>query len=129
MSDSWFVLRSGCCPPAFNMSLDEVLMEAVALQGQPILRFYGWTEAAATFGYSQRYLDVAGWTSLRPLIRRPTGGGLVPHDADWTYSLVFPPGHSWYGLKALESYRRVHEWIHRAFASLHVPTQLSPVQQ
>ena len=35
----------------------------------------------------------------------------MPHDADWTYSLAFPPGHEWHSLKAEESYRRVHEWI------------------
>jgi len=63
---------------------------------------------------------------LRPLIRRPTGGGIVPHDADWTYSLAFPPGHEWHSLKAEESYRRVHEWIQSAFAKLDVITELAP---
>ena len=88
--------------------------------GRPVLRFYGWTEPAATFGYFQKYADVERATRLRPLIRRPTGGGIVPHDADWTYSLVFPPGHEWHSLKAEESYRRVHEWIRSAFAKLNI---------
>jgi len=50
----------------------------------------------------------------------------VPHDADWTYSLVFPPGHEWHSLKAEASYRRVHEWIQSAFARLKLPTGLAP---
>ena len=95
------------------MAVDEALLECVAGWKQPVLRFYGWSEPAATFGYSQHYADVARWTALRPLIRRPTGGGLVPHDADWTYSLAFPPGHPWYELKAVESYRAAHQWVTR----------------
>jgi len=63
---------------------------------------------------------------LRPLVRRPTGGGLVPHDADWTYSLVFPPGDGWYSLTATNSYRRIHEWIQAAFAKLNLATELAP---
>jgi hypothetical protein len=51
----------------------------------------------------------------------------VPHDADWTYSLAFPPGHEWHSLKAEASYRRVHEWIKRAFATLNVATELAPI--
>jgi len=90
-----------------------------------VLRFYGWTEPAATFGYFQKYADVERATQLRPLIRRPTGGGIVPHDADWTYSLTFPPGHEWHALKAEESYRRVHEWIRAAFAKLNIETKLA----
>ena len=124
--NSWLLIQSGVCPAAFNMALDEALLEASAHIGKPVLRFYGWTEQAATFGYFQKYVDVECMTLLRPLIRRPTGGGIVPHDADWTYSLVFPPNHEWHSLKAEESYRRVHEWIQSAFAKLNVITKLAP---
>ena len=82
------------------MALDEALLESMPRLGRPVLRFYGWTEPAATFGYFQKYADVERATHLRPLIRRPTGGGIVPHNADWTYSLAFPPGHEWHSLKA-----------------------------
>ena len=123
---NWLLLNSGKCPAAFNMALDEALLDSVSRLGKPVLRFYGWTEPAATFGYFQKFSDVERATQLRPLIRRPTGGGIVPHDADWTYSAVFPPGHEWHLLKAEASYRRIHEWIHSAFAVLKVKTELAP---
>jgi lipoate-protein ligase A len=122
----WLLLKSGPGPAAFNMALDEALLEAMPRLGRPVLRFYGWTEPAATFGYFQKYAEVERATLLRPLIRRPTGGGIVPHDSDWTYSLAFPPGHEWHSLKAEASYRRVHEWIQSAFAKLDVTTELAP---
>ncbi len=123
---NWLLLNSGKCDAAFNMALDEALLENVSKLGKPVLRFYGWAEPAATFGYFQRYSDVAQATPLRPLIRRPTGGGIVPHDADWTYSAVFPPGHEWHSLKAEESYRRIHDWLRLTFAELKVETELAP---
>lgn len=108
------------------MALDEALLESATLLGQPVLRFYGWTQPAATFGYFQKIGEVERATSLRPLIRRPTGGGIVPHDADWTYSFVVPPRHAWHSLKAEESYRRIHDWLRLAFAALNVETELAP---
>ena len=123
--NSWFLLQSGPGDPALNMALDEALLEAMSRLSRPVLRFYGWTEPAATFGYFQKYAEVERATHLRPLIRRPTGSGIVPHDADWTYSLVFPPGHEWHALKAEESYRRIHAWIQAAFAKLNVTTKLA----
>ena len=122
----WLLLNSGLCAPAFNMALDEALLEFLARLGKPVLRLYGWTEPAATFGYFQKFAEIERATLLRPLIRRPTGGGLVPHDADWTYSLAFPAGHEWYLLRAEESYRRAHEWIQAAFTRLDIPTNLAP---
>jgi lipoate-protein ligase A len=107
------------------MALDAVLLETAAALGQPVLRFYGWTEPAASFGYFQKYAEVAQATLLRPLVRRPTGGGLVPHDADWTYSVAFPPTDAWYALKAVESYQRIHEWVRAAFLHLQIPTELA----
>ena len=126
ISNDWMLLNSGKRAAAFNMAMDEALLEAAASLGQPGLRFYGWTEPAATFGYFQKFSDVEMAVLLRPLIRRPTGGGIVPHDADWTYSAIFPPGHEWHSLKAVESYRRVHDWLRLAFAELKVETELAP---
>jgi lipoate-protein ligase A len=108
------------------MALDEALLEAMPRLATPVLRFYSWTEPAASFGYFQKYSDVERLTHLRPLIRRPTAGGIVPHDADWTYSLTFPTTHEWYSLIAIQSYERVHRWIQSAFAKLNVSTVLAP---
>src|SRR5262252_7382894 len=107
----WLLINSGLGNAALNMALDEALLEAVSRLQKPVLRFYGWTEPAASFGYFQKYSDIERTTMLRPLVRRPTGGGLVPHDADWTYSVAFPTVHEWHGVSAIESYRRVHDWI------------------
>jgi|SRR6266850_708397 len=122
---SLHVLQSGAANAAFNMALDEALLESASVSDSTVLRFYAWTEPAASFGYFQHYSDVARLTQLRPLVRRPTGGGIVPHDRDWTYSAVFPPAHRWYALSAIESYRQIHAWIQRAFARLKIPTELA----
>lgn len=111
------------------MALDEALLEASNALGKPVVRLYQWTGAPATFGYFQNYADVQHMTPLRPLIRRPTGGGVVPHKEDWTYSLMFPVAHAWYELRAAESYKRAHEWIRSAFTRLGLDTELSPCCQ
>ncbi len=126
MPDTWFLFESGPGEPAWNMALDEALLEACTALGAPVLRLYSWAMPAATFGYFQKYSEVAGWTNLRPLIRRPTGGGLVPHDSDWTYSLSFPHDHWWYRLKAVESYQLLHQWISDSFEALAINTELAP---
>jgi lipoyl(octanoyl) transferase len=125
----WLLLRQRQNAADYNMALDEALLQLAPKLGRPVLRFYGWLEPAATFGYSQRYAEMEQLTVCRPLLRRPTGGGLVPHEADWTYSLVFPAGHFWHGLKAVESYRRAHEWIRDAFAKMNVAASLSASSQ
>jgi lipoate-protein ligase A len=116
MPETWLLLNHRPRPPAENMAWDEALLESAARLGRPILRFYGWAASAATFGYFQRIAEVERLTPLRPLIRRPTGGGLVPHDAD---------GDPWYSLKAVTSYQRMHEWIRAAFAEVALTTELS----
>jgi lipoyl(octanoyl) transferase len=126
--DIWLYLDSGPGSASWNMALDEALLESGPRLERPILRFYAWTEPAASFGYFQKYAEVERLTPLRPLVRRPTAGGLVPHAADWTYSLIFPPSHPWYGLLATESYCRVHSLLKQAFAILDLSTELAPAQ-
>jgi lipoate-protein ligase A len=123
--ETWLYLPHECRSAACNMAWDEALLESVPRIGRPVLRFYGWTEQAASFGYFQRFADVECLTPLRPLVRRPTGGGLVPHDRDWTYALVFPAVHPWHRCRARESYARVHEWIQRALKLLALETELA----
>ncbi len=125
VSEKWWLLDSGPGEPVFNMALDEALMLSAQRAGTPVLRLYGWTEPAASFGYFQRIAEVEKATLLRPLVRRPTAGGVVPHDADWTYSVTIPAGHTWHRLKAEQSYQRMHEWIRAAFGRMSIPTELA----
>lgn len=116
-------------PGALNMAWDEVRLRLARDAGYPLLRFYGWSELAATFGRFQKFAEVRDWTRIRPLLRRPTGGGLVLHGDDWTYSLVFPFGDAWHGLRAQESYLRLHQWIQRALRNLGFAADLAPAQE
>ena len=109
------------------MALDEALLDSSSRLGCPVLRFYTWSGPAASFGYSQNYADVCRWTPVRPLVRRPTGGGLVVHLSDWTYSVVFPPKHPWYRLRAEESYAQMHRRIQAVFVKLGAETNLAQV--
>ena len=124
-AETWGLVDSGEVEPVLNMAFDEALLVQAADVGMPVLRWYSWSSPAATFGYFQHYEEIAAWTRIRPLLRRPTGGGLVPHLADWTYSLAVPPDHEWHALPAVESYERMHRWLQRAFAIRGVSTRVA----
>src|SRR6476660_2781306 len=72
---------------AMNMAIDEALLESAAV---PSIRFYGWQFPALSFGYFGRFFDVASYACERDLVRRWTGGGIVFHGDDLTYSIVLP---------------------------------------
>jgi lipoyl(octanoyl) transferase len=129
MREEWLVLHSPPDSAAANMALDELLLFHSASLGRPVLRFYAWSEPAASFGYFQKIQEVERWTSLRPLVRRPTGGGLVPHENDWTYTIMVPPGHEWHRLKGGETYRLVHEWLRSAFLLLGKETSVAAAER
>ncbi|MDR0291485.1 MAG: hypothetical protein LBI01_01630 [Elusimicrobium sp.] len=80
-----------------HMAFDETLAADAALSGggSCFLRFYNWggLPPAATFGYAQFFSDVKkefGSKNFKgPFTRRPTGGGVVYHEDDLTFSLIF----------------------------------------
>jgi lipoate-protein ligase A len=93
---------------ALNMALDEVLLAGVC---EPTVRIYRWERPAVSFGYFGKYASVAaGWPD-REIVRRMTGGGVVPHGADLTYSLLVPGGHPFAERSPRDVYRVVHERI------------------
>ena len=72
---------------ALNMAIDEALLEHATV---PILRFYGWRRPSLSFGYFGKFADIAAEMEQRDVVRRWTGGGIVLHGEDLTYSLVTP---------------------------------------
>ncbi len=72
---------------AMNMAIDEALLESARV---PSVRFYRWQSPALSFGYFGRFADVADYADERDLVRRWTGGGIVFHGEDLTYSIVIP---------------------------------------
>jgi lipoate-protein ligase A len=100
------------------MAVDEALLR---LSREPVLRIYGWNEAAVSLGYFQKWV-LAG---DRPFVRRYTGGGLVDHAADFTYTVVFPQSHPWLGRSLLESYSEIHRGVVQALAGIGIEAVLA----
>lgn len=85
------VVRSAPGRAAWNMALDEALARSPL--GGPTLRLYGWAPPALSLGFFQAVdgldLDAAARAGL-DLVRRPTGGGAIIHEAELTYALCLP---------------------------------------
>jgi len=94
---------------AMNMAIDEALLETATA---PTIRFYGWRSPALSFGYFGKFSDVAIHAAERDLVRRWTGGGIVFHGEDLTYSIVIPASDPAFE----ESSIAIYEKIHRALA-------------
>jgi lipoate-protein ligase A len=118
VNETWDFLESPSGDAAWNMALDEALLRTAAQRGRPLLRVYGWMKPAVSIGYFQKFpAELAGSYEV---VRRPTGGGLVYHGEDTTFTVVTPPGHELHRLHTADAYRRIHETIARiAGAKLH----------
>ena len=99
-----------------QMALDESV--AMAFADACVLRFYRWNGPGVTFGYAQSLQEVGralpekakGW----PLARRPTGGGVVVHDDDVTFSCVFPAPQ---GFRPQRVYAELHGALKNALSA------------
>ncbi len=109
-----------------QMAMDEALCET--MPAPFILRFFRWREPGITFGYAQRAREVEAAAAERglagtPMTRRPTGGGIVYHLSDLTFSLIFPSEGA--DFRPMEVYDRLHRAINEAYAGLGFGFELS----
>ena len=97
-----------------NMAVDEWLLESSDV---PILRVYRWAENWGSYGYFVP--DAEAKLALKGLfrVRRWTGGGIVDHRADWTYTLVLPRGEALAEMRGAESYRLIHQALAEALVA------------
>jgi len=82
-------------PPAsgaWNMAVDEALLETAAVAGAGTLRFYEWEVPTLSLGYFQAIDERQAHAASRdcPVVRRASGGGAILHDREVTYSLAIP---------------------------------------
>ena len=103
-----FFLDAGPRSAPVNMAMDEILLKKIS---RPLLRVYQWNRPAASFGYFEKYSAVEGEHAGRELVRRWTGGGVVLHGKDFTYSIMAPVDSPLFKSNAGESYRMIHEQI------------------
>lgn len=99
---------------AMNMAVDEALLEYAKT---PSIRFYRWNHAALSFGYFGKFADVASYATQRDLVRRWTGGGVVFHGDDLTYSIVIPASAPVFSESSISIYEAVHRAIRDALAA------------
>lgn len=122
MGESWNFWNDGAHSPAWNMAADEALLLAAPAAGVPTLRCYAWDRPAVSIGYVQR-LEAAPQGVAA--VRRPTGGGVVWHDFDYTFSVAFPMGHWLTGLDRIRSYDCLNHALQRALELLGFSARLS----
>jgi len=100
---------------ATQMAVDEALFlsyrEEEAL---PTLRFYGWDPPAISIGRFQRFTAEVNAASCRrlsvDLVRRPTGGRAVLHEAELAYALIFGEEDG-LGRTVCETYSRIAQGL------------------
>jgi lipoate-protein ligase A len=90
---------------AMNMAIDEALLEYAAV---PSIRFYRWHSPALSFGYFGKFAHVACYAGEHDLVRRWTGGGIVFHGDDLTYSIVIPANDNAFSESSMSIYEKVH---------------------
>jgi lipoyl(octanoyl) transferase len=130
MSDSWRLMVDAPANGAWNMAVDEVLLDGVAAgTAPPTLRFYGWTPLCLSLGYFQPFdaVDLDGCRALGvDIVRRPTGGRAILHDREVTYSVVLPASMLGHDGGVLPSYHRLSLALRDGLRRLGVPATLAP---
>jgi lipoate-protein ligase A len=107
------------------MACDHALAEGVARGGPPVLRLYGWSPHALSFGYAQPVRRLgAALDALRRrglgMVRRPTGGGAVLHARELTYAVALPAGRGGRGARPREACAAIHRALAAGLARLGV---------
>jgi len=119
---TWRVIKHSPANGAWNMAVDEAILESVYNnESPPTLRLYAWEPACLSLGHAQRLseanlevLNQNGWH----LVRRPTGGRAILHVDELTYSVIAHQSDPRVRGGVLESYLRLSKALLEALKSL-----------
>lgn len=116
---------------AWNMALDEAILEAVARENvPPTLRFYQWAPPCLSLGKRQPLdgvdLDRCARDGVE-VTRRPTGGWAILHTDELTYSIAVPPDDPRAAGAMLDAYRQLSAGLVEGLRLLGAPAVMNPV--
>jgi lipoate-protein ligase A len=104
------------------MALDAATLAAVeAGEAPPTLRLYGFAPPALSLGHGQSEAEIDREACRRlgiDVVRRPTGGRAVLHEAEVTYALVVPAADPRFPPTVPGTYQVVAEALRDAFVAL-----------
>jgi len=124
---TWRIIDTGPLDGPTNMAIDEALLASFVADGAalPVLRLYGWEPPDLSLGRYQRaaeVLDLDSCTAAQvPIVRRITGGGVIWHANELTYSLVCSTRHLPDGLSVKASFRVLTSFLLRFYRSFGLP--------
>jgi lipoate-protein ligase A len=123
VKETWRFIDSGNGSAAFNMALDEALLNWQSMgEIPPVIRFYGWDPATLSIGYFQKVEKEIDLEAVKNLglgfVRRPTGGRGVLHEHELTYSVIVSETHPKMPQTVTEAYRVISEGILKGFHQL-----------
>lgn len=123
LNETWYYWLDTAHAPSLNMALDEALLKHAAQTKRCIVRFYEWDRPAISIGYLQNY--EAGKRQGYEIVRRPTGGGVVYHDHDLTYTVALPAGHWLTTVDRESSYGHINQAVTRGLQQCELQAALT----
>lgn len=132
------VLSTPECSAAYNMAVDEALLDACRRDAgrrdacrrdaeTMVLRIYSWRPPAVSIGYGQEAEKEVDPRQCErygvELVRRITGGRAVLHDQELTYSLVAPASHPALGGRSGVMLRAVSEALAGTLKHFGIPAE------
>lgn len=108
------------------MAIDEILLSRAQT---PILRFYRWHRPSISFGYFVCFAEACLGAGDRAMVRRWTGGGIVPHGEDLTYSIIIGASDNAFLLPPRIIYQRVHAALSSALREMGITTFLTEADE
>jgi lipoate-protein ligase A len=122
----WRLIDTGSRDGPANMAVDEALLDGFDPEtSSPVFRLYGWSPPALSIGRFQDPADALDLALCRsrgvPVVRRITGGGVIYHAGELTYSVVCAPSQIPGGASVKESFRNLNRFLLDFYRGLGLP--------
>ncbi len=110
-----FIEESGYAEAKVHMEKDASFLACADTLESPVVHFYSWRHKSITYGH---FIDP--WSLLHQekvslhgfdVARRPTGGGLLFHYYDLSFSVIIPTYHPKLSLNVMENYFLINSAI------------------